>query len=180
MNPGRRSVLRAGHGVQLLQGGAELFPAMCEAMARALHEIRVETYIFWPDPAAEQVVEALVAAAQRGVQVYLVADGVGTPRLPERWAQRLDAAGVRWHIYKPAGGLGLLLPSRWRRLHRKLCLVDGEVAFCGGINILDDWHDPNHGRLAAPRFDFAVRVTGPLATAVHEVMTRFWWRLQAM
>ena len=90
-----------------------------------------------------------------------------------------DAAGVQWRIFRRWGALGLLIPSRWRRLHRKLCVVDGTVAFCGGINVLDDWYDPNYGTLNAPRFDFAVQVTGPLVQAVHEAMAQFWWRSQA-
>jgi len=77
------------------------------------------------------------------------------------------------------GWIGLLIPSRWRRLHRKLCVIDGRVAFCGGINLLDDWQDPNHGELQFPRFDFAVRVTGPLVREVHEATVQFWWRLEA-
>jgi cardiolipin synthase len=64
-------------------------------------------------------------------------------------------------------------------LHRKLCVVDGQVAFCGGINVLDDFYDPNHGVLEAPRFDFAVRVTGPLVESAHAATLQFWWRLQA-
>jgi cardiolipin synthase len=113
------------------------------------------------------------------VAVYLVMDGVGTPRIPAEWAQRFDKAGVEWRIFSPLGRLGVFIPSRWRRLHRKLCVVDGTVAFCGGINVLDDFFDPNHGALDAPRFDFAVRVTGPLVQAVHEATVQFWWRLQA-
>lgn len=171
--------LRAGHHVQLLQGGQELFPALVHAIDQSVHEVRLETYIFHPDAAGDLIGAALVRAARRGVAVYLVMDGVGTPRLPAQWAGRFDEAGVRWRIFQPLGRLGLLLPSRWRRLHRKLCVVDGRVAFCGGINVLDDWNDPNHGRLDAPRLDFAVRVTGPLVRAVHDVTARFWWRLQA-
>ena len=171
--------LRAAHHVQLLQGGQELFPALVHAVDRAVHEVRMETYIFNADPAGELILAALERAAQRGVAVYLVMDGAGTPRLPPAWSRRLDAAGVHWHIFLPLGQLGLLIPSRWRRLHRKLCVVDGRVAFCGGINVLDDWHDPNHGRLVAPRLDFAVRVTGPLVRTVHEVTAQFWSRLQA-
>ncbi len=172
-------VLRSGHRVQLLQGGQELFPAMVLAIDRSVREVRMETYIFYVDAAGEQVAAALVRAAQRGVAVYLVMDGVGTPELPAEWRSRFDAAGVQWRIFLPLGRLGLLIPSRWRRLHRKLCVVDGHVAFCGGINVLDDWYDPNHGTLFAPRLDFAVRVTGPLVRAVHEVTVQFWWRLQA-
>ena len=73
----------------------------------------------------------------------------------------------------------MLIPSRWRRLHRKLCVVDGCVAFCGGINVLDDFFDPNYGALETPRLDFAVRATGPLVQTMHEAMALFWWRLQA-
>jgi cardiolipin synthase len=65
-------------------------------------------------------------------------------------------------------------------LHRKLCAVDGRIAFCGGINVLDDHYDPNYGALDAPRFDFAVRITGPLVMEVTDTMARFWWRLQAV
>ncbi len=172
--------LRAAHQVQLLQGGQALFPEMVRLIARSVHEIRIETYIFHFDASGEQVAGALVQAAQRGVAVYLVMDGVGTPAVPKEWARRFDEAGVHWHIFLPLGSLGLLIPSRWRRLHRKLCVIDGQVAFCGGINVLDDWFDPNHGALSAPRFDFAVRVNGPLVRSVHEVMVQFWWRLQAV
>ncbi len=82
-------------------------------------------------------------------------------------------------VYSPLGPLGLLLPRRWRRLHRKLCVVDGCVLYCGGINVLDDLHDPNHGALESPRFDFAVRVEGRLVEEAGEAMEQVWWRLQA-
>ena len=179
MKDSRLPQLHTGHELHLLQGWQALFPALVEAIAHSSREVRLETYIFAADAAGAQMVDVLVQAAQRGVAVYLVMDGVGTPELPEDWTRRLDGAGVHWRIFQPLGRLGLLIPSRWRRLHRKLCVVDGRVAFCGGINVLDDWYDPNHGVLTAPRFDFAVQVSGPLVRDVHEVMVQFWWRLQA-
>ena len=179
MKDRRLPLMHAGHALRLLQGWEELFPALVEAIEHGQREVRLETYIFADDSAGAQMVDLLEHTARRGVAVYLVMDGVGTPELPAEWARRLDAAGVSWRIFQPLGRLGLLIPSRWRRLHRKLCVVDGRVAFCGGINVLGDWYDPNHGTLAAPRFDFAVRVTGPLVRDVHEVMVQFWWRLQA-
>ena len=172
--------LRAAHQVQLLQGGLAFFPRLVRDIEHSVHEVRLETYIFRFDPSGEQVAEALVRAAQRGVAVYLVMDGVGTPSVPPAWATRFDDAGVQWWIFQPLGRLGLFIPSRWRRLHRKLCVIDGQVAFCGGINVLDDWFDHHDARLPAPRFDFAVRVTGPLVRSVHEVTAQFWWRLQAV
>jgi len=81
-------------------------------------------------------------------------------------------------VFNPAQGWRVLLPKRWRRLHRKLCVVDGTLAFCGGINLLDDHYDPNHGVLAEPRLDFAVRVQGPLVADMHDTMSRLWARLQ--
>lgn len=86
---------------------------------------------------------------------------------------RLFAAGC-W-----PGRFGLLIPERWRRLHRKLCIIDQQRVFCGGINILDDFYDPNHGELPSARFDFAVVVTGPLAIEAADAVAVLWWRVQA-
>ena len=169
----------SGHQVELLQGGQAFFPALIDAIDSSAHEVRIETYIFSVVAAGAQVASALERAGQRGVSVYLVMDGVGTPFLPSEWSKRFDAAGVKWRIFLPLGRLGVLIPSRWRRLHRKLCVVDGRVAFCGGLNILDDYFDPNYGVLDQPRLDFAVRVTGPLVQAVHEATVQFWLRFQA-
>lgn len=172
--------LRSGHQVQLLQGGLEFFTALIEDIDRSVHEVRFETYIFNTQGMGASIAQALERAAGRGVAVFLVMDGVGTPDITDEWARRFDAAGVQWQIFSPLGRLGLLIPSRWRRLHRKLCVVDGRVAYCGGVNVLDDFYDPNHGVLVFPRFDFSVRVLGPLVQSVHEATTRFWWRLQAV
>jgi cardiolipin synthase A/B len=174
----------SGHQVHLLEGTVELFPALIAAMDSAQRDIRMETYIFDFTGSGSDVGAALVRAARRGVRVQLVVDGVGTGQMPADWRGNFDAAGVRWRVYNPLGRMGLLLPSRWRRLHRKLAVVDGglpqAVAFCGGINILDDYHDPNHGKLEAPRFDFSVRVTGPLVDAVLEATDKLWQRMQAV
>jgi cardiolipin synthase len=172
--------LRPGHQLVLLQGGQAFFPSLVQAIDGSVQEVRVETYIFNVEASGLQVAQALERAALRGVAVYLAVDGVGTPSIPSQWAARFDAAGVKWAIFSPLGNLGMLIPSRWRRLHRKLCVVDGSVAFCGGINVLDDFFDPNYGALETPRFDFAVRVTGPLVQTMHEAMALFWWRLQAV
>ena len=101
--------------------------------------VRLETYIFHEDAAGESVLSALERAARRGVAVHLAIDGIGTPSIPAQWQERLQRSGAQWQHFSPLGSFGLLIPGRWRRLHRKLCVVDGEVAFCGGINILDDY-----------------------------------------
>jgi len=171
---------RAGHEVQLLQGSAELFPALIEAIDDARREVRLETYIFDFAGAAQSVAAALERAAERGLRVRVVVDGFGTQPPPLVWRHRFERAGVGWRVYAPLGWMGMLWLGSWRRLHRKLCVVDGEVAFCGGINILDDLQDPNYGPLPAPRLDFAVRVRGPLVAEAQASMTRLWWRIQAV
>jgi cardiolipin synthase len=177
---GKRSTADAGHQLLLLQGGAELFPALVEAMDAARSVIHLETYIFEFAGSALLVAQAMERAARRGVNVRLVVDGVGTPRIPTEWAKRFAAADVRWRVYAPMGRLGLLLPSTWRRLHRKLCVVDGVIGFCGGINLIDDQDDTVLGRLKAPRLDFSLRVAGPLVSDMCDTMEQLWWRLQAV
>jgi len=170
--------LRPDHTLTLLKGGGELFPAMVEAFDAATSEILLETYIFEFSGAPLAVAEALERAGARGVAVRVVVDGVGTGDIPPDWQKRWKAAGVHWRIFNPAQGWRVLFPRRWRRLHRKLCAVDRAIAFCGGINLLDDLYDPNYGVLDRPRFDFAIRVTGPLVADVHDTMIRLWLRLQ--
>jgi cardiolipin synthase len=88
---------------------------------------------------------------------------------------------VQWRVFSPLNRLGLTLPSRWRRLHRKLCVVDAQVAFCGGINIVDDFLDPHvHGLMASPRLDYAVQLRGPLVSAVQATMKQLWSRMEAV
>lgn len=170
--------LREGHQIRLIEGGQAFFDGLVAALQQAQSHVLLETYIFDVHGSAVQVAQALEDAALRGVRVWLVVDGVGTPRLPDIWRNRFINAGVDWQVYSPLGALGLLMPKRWRRLHRKLCVVDGHTAFCGGINILDDWHDLQYGSLAQPRLDFAVIAQGELVGHIQNTMTQLWWRLQ--
>lgn len=177
------SNLHKSEALELLHGGQQYFPALIRAIDGAAAWVQMETYIFDLHLAGEQVAEALVRAALRGVRVEVLVDGIGSDPLPPAWQQKMKDAGVVWLVYSPLasrlGGLGLLVPDRWRRLHRKLCVVDQHTVFCGGINVLDDFYDPNHGELPFPRFDFAVAVTGPLAAEAAEAMALLWWRVQA-
>ena len=177
------SVLQRSKGLQLLQGGRALFPALIKAMDEASTWVQLETYIFDVHGAGAEVADALIRAARRGVTVQVLVDGIGSDPLPAEWQQKMRDAGVHWCVYSPLwtglGGLGLLVPDRWRRLHRKLCVIDQRIVFCGGINVLDDWYDPNHGDLKAPRFDFAVAASGPIAADAADAVALLWWRVQA-
>jgi cardiolipin synthase len=168
---------------QLLQGGAAFFPALIKAIDDATYWVQLETYIFDFHGAGADVADALVRAAQRGLTVQVLVDGIGTAPLAAAWKEKLTSAGVHWQVYSPLTGnwpgLGLVRPDRWRRLHRKLCVVDQQLVFCGGVNVLDDFYDPRHGPLAAPRFDFTVALQGSVAEAASEAMALLWWRVQA-
>lgn len=169
-----------GHQLVLLEGGEAFFPALIEAMDAARRVVHLETYIFEFAGSALGVAEALERAAARGVLVRLVVDGVGTPRLPDEWAERFGHAGVHWQVYSPLGRMGLLIPNRWRRLHRKLCVIDETVGFCGGINIIDDRNDGALGALIQPRLDFSLLAVGPLVGDMVDSMEQLWWRLQTV
>ena len=168
---------------QLLRGGAAFFPALVTAIDGAAYWVQLETYIFDFHGMGADVAEALLRAARRGLTVQVLVDGIGTAPLAAEWQEKLQTAGVHWQVYSPLTGnwpgLGLVRPDRWRRLHRKLCVVDQDLVFCGGINVLDDYYDPTHGALAAPRFDFTVALHGPVAEAASEAMALLWWRVQA-
>jgi cardiolipin synthase A/B len=178
--PMRAPRLQSGHGLVLMTGGQALFAAMAQDMDEARSSIHLETYIFDFNGGPLQVAEALERASARGVTVRLLVDGIGTPRVPDAWQLRFRQAGVQWRVYEPLGKLGLLLPRRWRRLHRKLCVIDGVLGFCGGINLLDDHRDVGGEVLDYPRFDFALRCTGPLVERMSETMLQLWWRVLAV
>ncbi len=169
----------AAGGCTLLQGSTEFFPALIDAMAQARHDICFETYLFETAGQGQAVAQALEAAALRGIEVRVVIDGVGSRDISKEWLERWSRAGVKWRVFEPLGPGGIWFPTRWRRLHRKLCVVDQQVAFCGGINILDDLYDPHtKAALNRPRLDYAVRLTGAWVPVIHATMAQLWWRLE--
>ncbi|HEY1059235.1 MAG TPA: phospholipase D-like domain-containing protein [Limnobacter sp.] len=129
---------RTGNQVALLKGGQDLFPRALKAIAQAQHAVRIETYIFASDAMGEAFCEALCHAALRGVQVRLVLDGFGGKEGVEHHVPRLKQAGVDVRIFRPEGSPLKLTPTRLRRMHRKIIAVDRQVAFVGGINLIDD------------------------------------------
>ncbi len=171
-----------GNRVELLCGGSEYFPALITAIEGAREEIYLETYIYHDDETGRRLADALSAAARRQVKVHVTVDGFGSTNLAAPIRQRFDDAGVEFVVFRPEhyswrSGLAWFSRNRLRRMHRKLAMIDRKVAFCGGINILDDLNDPNHGALEAPRFDFAARVEGPIVGPISAYMLNQWLRL---
>jgi cardiolipin synthase A/B len=174
-----RAVFTGGNQLKLLRGGDMLFPAMVEAISQATSEVWLATYIFNTDPGGDSVAKALAEAAQRGVQVRVVLDGFGCKASFPQLASVLVPAGVQLTIFRPLKRWwNWLQPGQLRRLHQKLCVVDGRVGFVGGINLLDDRLDLKHGWTDSPRLDFAVQFVGPAVQAVEQTISAVWTRAQ--
>ena len=167
--------LVAGNQLTLLKNGTAYFPQLCADLDAAQHSIYLETYIFFPDETGRMVSDALQRAAARGVVVRILLDGYGSAELPKYWVEELLAAKVQVQWFRREISPFTMSRSRMRRLrrlHRKLVVVDGRVAFVGGINIINDISSREH--FNSPRLDYAVRVQGILASEIHAAMRRLW------
>ena len=169
------SVNFVGHNaVSLLESGHALFPAMIAAIDGAHQDIHFETYIFGADATGRAVQAALERAAGRGVKVRVVTDWFGTGRKQAQLlGQAFAAAGVFYRVFNPWFKRGVT------RTHRKIVVVDRTIAFVGGININDDMlrdYAPHHP-LPAPRWDFAVQVSGPLVAQIRRETQVQWARV---
>ncbi|MBS0354903.1 MAG: cardiolipin synthase ClsB [Proteobacteria bacterium] len=160
-----------GNALTLLENGTEFFPALQAAIDGAHDEILLETYIFAHDEIGQTIAAALTRAAARGVTVRLLVDGFGSREFVAEHLVSLSEAGVNVLIYRREVGALPLRRRRLRRLHRKLAVIDGRVAFVGGINIISDYEAPS---LDAPRHDYAVRVEGPLLGPIHASVRHVW------
>jgi cardiolipin synthase A/B len=129
------------HEVVLLRNGRELFPAMLGAIDRARRTIILEMYWVEDDAVGRAFRDALVSAAERGVDVRVIVDGFGSSALPSGWFGPLRAAHGRAMIFHPL--LASLEPRKSHRLlardHRKVLVVDGMDAFVGGVNLCAKW-----------------------------------------
>ncbi len=175
----RKPVFTGGNQVTLLRGGKALFPALSDAIDRARTSVWMALYIVSPLGQSGGVLQSLKRAARRGVHVHLVVDGFGSGQAPQSMWQELEKAGVKLAIYRPMHRLwGLLDTSQWRRMHMKLCVIDDEHAFVGGINLIDDHYDLTHGWSDEPRLDYAVQAQGPVITPVLQTIKAVWTRAQ--
>jgi cardiolipin synthase len=166
----------AGNRLRLLKNGGDYFPALVAAIDAARTEVFLETYIFADDRTGVAVADALVRAASRGVATHLLVDGFGARDFAPHLREKLAQANAEILVFRPA--VSPWPPwrqrTRIRRMHRKLASIDGMVAFVGGINIIDDYDTP--GQLP-PRYDYAVRIEGPLAARVRAEALKLWTRV---
>ncbi|NPC55213.1 cardiolipin synthase ClsB [Caenimonas soli] len=174
-----------GNDIRLLENGEEFFPRVFACIANASKEVVLETFILFEDKVGLQLHQVLIAAARRGVQIDLTIDGFGSPDLSDDFIGSLIDVGVRIHVFDPVKRLLGWRVNVLRRMHRKIVVIDGEVAFVGGINYSAD-HLADFG--PAAKQDYSVEIHGPLVAEIHRFThmalaqghryqrPRQWWR----
>lgn len=167
----------SGNDIRLLRSGIEYFPALEQAIQAAQQEIYLQAYIYEADVTGIRIGNALINAAQRGVSVNVLLDGFGSKDLSKRYIRKLRDGGVKLMFYRPKVSPWTLKKNRLRRLHSKVAVIDGVIAFVGGINIIDDDNSPNQ---IPPRIDYAVRIEGNLLPAISASVHKLWRRLEWM
>lgn len=155
---------RDGNQVELLINGEQYYPRVFAAMAQAREEILLETFIVYDDKVGQALRQVLIDAARRGVRVEVAVDGYGTADLSDAFMWPMTEAGVHVHSFDPQPRLAGMRTNLFRRLHRKIVVIDGQQAFIGGINYSAD-HLGDYGPQA--KQDYAVHVTGPVVAQVH-------------
>ncbi len=159
-----------GNRVEDLQNGDEIFPSMLEAIASAQKTITFETYIYWSGEVGKRFADALSDRARAGVEVRVTIDWVGSVKMEETLLDQMKSAGVEIVRYRPLRWYNLGRLNN--RTHRKLLVVDGKVAFTGGVGIADVWsghaEDPEHWR------DMHFRIEGPVVAQFQAAFNDNW------
>lgn len=164
------SPLETGGTVKLLNGGDGFFPVLLEAMRGARKTINFSVYIWEPGKASDSVFEVITERARAGVEVRVLLDGLGCMKAPDKDLDAFKAAGGKVTHFRPVR-LGSLTRFH-RRNHRRSIVIDGAVAFTGGMAVGDKWlgGEPGHPEWR----DSMVQVTGPLAKSVQSAFATIW------
>jgi len=173
--------LIAGNKVTLLFDGPKTISAMMAAVSKAKDTINLETYLFDQDPLGLKFAELLIAKQKEGVQVSIIYDCVGTLGTPQAFFDRMQDAGIRLLPFQPVNPLHR--PWRWKlnnRDHRKILVVDGKVAFAGGVNITVAYarsslfRAPPQGAAPVGWRDTHLQIEGPAVAALQWMFLDNW------
>ena len=178
--------LIAGNKVTLLYDGPQTMASMMRAIAAAKDHINLETYIFDQDAVGLQFADLLMARQQAGVQVHIIYDAVGTIGTPQAFFDKMRDAGIHLVAFNPVNPLKLVGP--WapnNRDHRKILVVDGRVAFTGGVNISSTYANSSLFRSKSRSNakvgwrDTHIRIEGPAVAALQWEFLNSWVGQQA-
>jgi len=179
----RERPLVPGNHATLLRDGPQTHAAQLAAIAGAQHHVHLETYLITDGEIGSCYADALIERARAGVHVRLMLDGLGALGAGDAYRQRLVDAGVRLREFNPVNPLRE--PRLWRvtrRTHRKTLVVDGRVAFTGGVNLTDEYRrgpeDAEPATRDGPGWrDTHVMIEGPAAAEFQRVFLTYWARL---
>ncbi len=162
--------LSAGNDARVLRNGAACYAAIERAVRAARHHVHFQYYIFEPDEAGRRFRDLLVERAESGAEVRLLVDGFGSHKLSRRFLAPLGRAGVELAFFNPVA-FARLRPANFRN-HRKIVVVDGEVAFTGGLNVGDEYLGlaPTAGAWR----DTHLEIRGPGALALQRLFAEDW------
>lgn len=175
------SPLIAGNKVTLLYDGPQTMAAMIAAISAARDHINLETYIFDQDALGIRFADILIERQRAGVQVNVIYDSVGTLGTPQAFFDKMRDAGIRLLAFNPVNPLKLVGP--WEpnnRDHRKILVVDGLVAFTGGVNISSTYANSSLFRSKARRNarvgwrDTHIKIEGPAVAALQWAFLDNW------
>lgn len=158
-----------GNQITLLENGEAFYPRVFACIAAARREVVLETFILFDDKVGWQLHAALLQAAANGAQVDITVDGYGSFELSEHFLAGLVSAGIRVHVFDPNPKLLKWRANVFRRMHRKIVVVDGQQAFVGGINYGAD-HLADYG--PEGKQDYAVEIAGPVVSVIHDFVHR--------
>ncbi len=173
---------REGNRIKLLENGDQFYPAVHAAIDDAKSRVILESFIWFEDEVGKQLHAVLLRAAQRGVKIDVLLDGYGSPDLSDNFVNELTAAGVVFRYYDPRPRMMGMRTNVFRRMHRKIVVIDTDIAFVGGINYSDE-HMSSYG--AQAKQDYAIRIEGPVVQDILQfevenlpgnASVRRWWR----
>ena len=162
--------LVSGNRIETLLNGDEIFPAMLKAIRAAEKTLAFETFIYWSGNIGQEFVDTLSEKARQEVRIHVLLDWFGSLKMDESWVRKMRDAGVEVEKYHPFKW------HNWRKLnnrtHRKILVVDGKIAFTGGVGIADEWNGhaqgPDHWR------DTHYRLEGPVVAQLQGAFIDNW------
>lgn len=159
-----------GNEIETLVNGDEIFPRMLEAIHSAEHTLDFETYVYWSGGTGRAFARAIAERCRAGVRAHVLVDWVGSQSMDEEALALMRDAGADVEIYHPLRWYTLARLNN--RTHRKLLIVDGRVAFTGGVGIADEW--TGHAQDARHWRDTHFRVEGPVVAQVQAAFHDNW------
>lgn len=165
----QRKELSSVDEIGLVHSGADFFDTLEEIINTAQYILHFQTYIFEGDATGKRIANALIAAAKKGVKVFLVVDGFGSKNLSRELIAELINAGVHFRFFSPFFSTQNIYIGR--RLHHKIVVADATVALIGGINIADKYKGTSSN---APWLDYAVLVKGDVCEQAHKICEQIW------